>query len=107
VTVQYAGCQNRPMPDEYVTTGAGWFTLSLVNAGLAQSKGRSGLAWWAVSLLLGPIATLVIVAWPPVVEGVEQRRPGTMSSAQSLALIIGVVVLLAVGLLVSLSAGSR
>ena len=39
----------------------GWFTLSLINAGLAQGKGRSGLAWWAVSLLLGPVATFVIV----------------------------------------------
>lgn len=39
----------------------GWFTLALINAGLAQSKGRSGLAWWALSLLLGPIATLLVV----------------------------------------------
>jgi hypothetical protein len=39
----------------------GWGTLSLINAGLAQSKGRSGLIWWLVSLLLGPIATLIIV----------------------------------------------
>lgn len=39
----------------------GWGTLSLINAGLAQSKGRSGLIWWLVSLLLGPIATLLIV----------------------------------------------
>ena len=40
---------------------AGWGTLSLINAGLAQGKGRSGLAWFLVSLLLGPIATLLIV----------------------------------------------
>ena len=40
---------------------AGWGTLSLINAGLAQSKGRSGLAWWLLSLLLGPIATFLIV----------------------------------------------
>lgn len=39
----------------------GWFTLSLINAGLAQSKGRSGLLWWLLSLLLGPIATFIIV----------------------------------------------
>ena len=39
----------------------GWFTLSLINAGLAQSKGRSGLGWWFVSLFLGPICTLLIV----------------------------------------------
>lgn len=39
----------------------GWGTLALINAGLAQGKNRSGLAWFAVSLLLGPIATLVLV----------------------------------------------
>ncbi len=44
----------------------GWFTLSLINAGLAQSKGRSGLAWWLVSIFLGPIATLLIVVLAPV-----------------------------------------
>jgi hypothetical protein len=39
----------------------GWGTLSLINAGLAQSKNRSGLAWWFISLFLGPIATFLIV----------------------------------------------
>ena len=43
----------------------GWGTLSLINAGLAQSKGRSGLLWWLGSLLLGPIATFLIVVLPP------------------------------------------
>ena len=38
----------------------GWGTLSLINAGLAQGKGRSGLNWWLLSLLLGPIATFLI-----------------------------------------------
>jgi hypothetical protein len=45
---------------------AGWGTLSLINAGLAQGKGRSGLAWWLISLLLGPIATFLIVVLDPV-----------------------------------------
>ena len=40
----------------------GWFTLSLINAGLAQSKGRSRSNWWLASLFLGPIATFLIVA---------------------------------------------
>jgi len=44
----------------------GWGTLSLINAGLAQAKGRSGLAWWLLSLLLGPIATFLIVILGPV-----------------------------------------
>jgi hypothetical protein len=47
----------------------GWGTLSLINAGLAQAKGRSGLLWWLLSLILGPIATFLIV----VLEKVESR----------------------------------
>jgi hypothetical protein len=48
----------------------GWLTLSLINAGLAQGKGRSGLAWWLISLLIGPVATLLIVLLP----GLWDRR---------------------------------
>jgi hypothetical protein len=39
----------------------GWGTLSLINAGLAQSKNRSGLIWCLLSLVLGPFATFLIV----------------------------------------------
>jgi hypothetical protein len=50
-------------PTSYVV---GWGTLTLINAGLAQAKGRSGLLWWLVSLLLGPLATFLIVVLSPV-----------------------------------------
>jgi hypothetical protein len=43
----------------------GWVTLALINAGLAQPKGRSGLLWFLVSLLLGPVATFLIVVLGP------------------------------------------
>jgi hypothetical protein len=43
------------------TYAVGWGTLALINAGLAQAKGRSRLAWFLASLLFGPIATFVIV----------------------------------------------
>ena len=52
--------------NQYQEFAVGWGTLSLINAGLAQSKNRSGLLWWLVSLLLGPIATLLIVVLDPV-----------------------------------------
>ena len=42
----------------------GWGTLSLINAGLAQSKGRSGFLWWLFSVFLGPVATFLIVVLP-------------------------------------------
>jgi hypothetical protein len=44
----------------------GWGTLALINAGLAQGKNRSGLLWFLLSLLLGPLATLAIVLLPKV-----------------------------------------
>jgi hypothetical protein len=55
------------------TFAVGWGTLSLINAGLAQSKGRGGLAWWLISLLLGPIATFLIV----VMERVDAPETST------------------------------
>lgn len=44
--------------------GVGWGTLALVNAGLAQGKNRPGLLWFLGSLLIGPIATFLIVVLP-------------------------------------------
>ena len=59
---------------------AGWRTLSLVNAGLAQGKSRSGLLWFIFSLLLGPLATFLIVVLPPVDD---TPRPPARSSWKS------------------------
>ena len=58
-----AAIQMETMSTQYAV---GWFTLALINAGLAQGKGRSGLSWWVASLLLGPVATLLIVMLDPV-----------------------------------------
>lgn len=48
---------------EYVRGGyaVGWGTLALLNAGLAQAKGKSGLLWGLLSLFLGPLVTLLLV----------------------------------------------
>ena len=51
------------LSDAETTFFVGWGTLSLINAGLAQGKNRSGLGWWLLSLLLGPIATFVLAAF--------------------------------------------
>lgn len=45
---------------------AGWGTLALINAALAQGKNRSGLLWFLLSLPLGPLATLLLVLLPKV-----------------------------------------
>lgn len=39
----------------------GWGTLSLINAGLAQGKNRSGMNWFLLSLFLGPFATFLLL----------------------------------------------
>jgi bacteriorhodopsin len=45
--------------------GISWLSLALVNAGLAQTKGRSRWYWFLFSVFLGPLATFFIVVWPP------------------------------------------
>ncbi len=55
-----------PVAENAGQYAVGWFTLSLINAGLAQSKGRSGLGWWLGSLFIGPLATFLIVVLEPV-----------------------------------------
>jgi hypothetical protein len=42
----------------------GWGTLALINAGLAQGKNKSGLLWFLISVVLGPLATLILVLLP-------------------------------------------
>jgi len=49
-----------PQSPEFV---AGWGTLALINAGIAQGKNRSGLNWFLLSVLLGPLATFILVAF--------------------------------------------
>ena len=46
------------MENEYFV---GWGTLALINAGLAQGKNRSGLNWFLLTLVLGPLATLILL----------------------------------------------
>jgi len=55
-----------PQPAPYFV---GWGTLALINAGLAQSKNRSGLAWFLLSLFLGPLATFFVVILEPARKG--------------------------------------
>lgn len=85
------------MPNEPTTYSVGWFALSLINAGLAQCKNRSGLAWWVVSLLLGPIATLLIVISPRLEPG-EPERVNTRFVLIGLIAVIVAVAAIVIGL---------
>lgn len=77
----------------------GWGALALINAGLAQGKGRSGLYWFVISLLLGPLATLLIVVLP--MPGVEARPLGRPEWA-----VVGVVLTVLVVLVGLMAAGT-
>ncbi len=76
----------------------GWGTLALINAGLAQGKQRSGLFWFLVSLLLGPLATLLIVALP-----VPSEARATMIRGELMIAGVVLVVLALGGLLLFLA----
>jgi len=67
------------MPNEITSQAphyaVGWFTLALLNAGIAQGKNRSGLNWFLLSLLLGPVATfLLVVFFEKVYYGMDLHR---------------------------------
>ncbi len=55
--------QTTAAPPRVETYGIGWGALALINAGLAQGKNRKGLNWFLISLLLGPIATFLLVVF--------------------------------------------
>jgi ABC-type siderophore export system fused ATPase/permease subunit len=54
------------MKMEVTSAAFGIGTLALINAGLAEQKGRSRLIWFLLSLITGPLATLLIVVLDPV-----------------------------------------
>lgn len=58
-----AAQQTTPQGVDLGRYGIGWGGLALINAGLAQGKNRKGLNWFLISLLLGPFATLLLVAF--------------------------------------------
>lgn len=49
--------------EQFRPYAVGWGTLTLINAGIAQGKNRSGLAWFLLSIFLGPMATFILVAF--------------------------------------------
>ena len=63
------------MKDQVPEFAVGLGTLALINAGLAQTKNRSGLGWFFGSLFLGPIATLLIVSLPKL-DSVDASNGG-------------------------------
>ena len=63
--------------------GPWWVSLALVNAGLAQTKGRSRWYWFLFSLFLGPLATFLIVVWPPRTETKKATDTSTRTAGTS------------------------
>jgi hypothetical protein len=46
---------------EIASYGVGWGTLAMIIGGIAQGKNRSGLAWFLLGLLGGPITLFVLL----------------------------------------------
>jgi hypothetical protein len=78
--------------DPNAVNSTGWLALALVNAGLAEQKNRSRLSWFLLSLLIGPIATLLIVVWEPAPKLETPDPPVRLSTS-----ILAVGILLTVG----------
>ena len=52
--------------------GIGWGAIALINAALAQDRGRSALGWFFGSMIVGPIATLLLVMWGKLPDARER-----------------------------------
>jgi hypothetical protein len=61
------------MDSNYVNGGGMWFAVALINAGFAEQKNRSRLAWFFISMFFGPFAALLIVVLPQPLEAQELR----------------------------------
>ena len=76
----------------------GWGTLALINTALAQGKGRSGMSWFLLSLALGPIATLAIVAIDKIdLPSRKREPPAAWVQLVSACLILLAIVLAVLG----------
>lgn len=42
----------------------GWGTLAMIIAGIAQGKKRSGLGWFILGMILGPLALFILLILP-------------------------------------------
>ncbi|MCX7521850.1 hypothetical protein OSC27_06105 [Microbacterium sp. STN6] len=57
--------------------GSGWWlVLAIVTAGLAETKGRRRWVWFVLGLLIGPIATALVVIWAPPRNPVRTPKVG-------------------------------
>lgn len=72
-TAHAQGANPTNLPGNTALYALGWGSLALINAGLAQGKNRSGLGWFLISLLLGPIATFILVVFFPKTEDKPAR----------------------------------
>ena len=59
-----------------------WITLAIINAGLAEGKNRSRWNWFLVSIVLGPLATFLIVTWPRRETQVAETLPESVSAQE-------------------------
>lgn len=57
-----------------------WFFASLVVAVWASNRGRSGFAWWLVSMLLSPVLGALFVAVQPNLAAQRQAAQNTDDS---------------------------
>jgi hypothetical protein len=59
------------LADDAHVYAVGWITLSMLSAGIAQGKNRSGLGWFAATAILGPIGLFLLVALAPKLPNPE------------------------------------
>ena len=59
-----------------------WFSFALLLAGIAQGKNRSGLGWFFLGVVLGPVALIGLV-FAPKLGNYEDKREEAKAASSS------------------------
>ncbi|KTR02347.1 hypothetical protein [Curtobacterium luteum] len=50
-----------------------WLSIAILSGGHARTRNRRAWTWFLLTLFLGPLALMLLVAWPP---RAHERRAG-------------------------------
>ena len=84
------------MYDENTTLG--WGTLALINAAIAQMKNRNAAGWLVGSLVMGPLATALLVLFPKLEMTPETLERVKKNEKLTTIVLTVVVIIMAVAL---------
>lgn len=71
-------------PTTSALVSAMWLSIAILAGGFARTRNRSAWNWFFATLILGPIAALLLVVWPPRETPAPQSAPAAAADRTAL-----------------------